>query len=160
VSIKYMGIEKSIKGDTNLVIRELFKFFSDIFPSFELIRKLTLSIDLEQLLKACQKIFAITEEGLITIAQTEKLSDKELLLLHLARSKLGYHLGKSDRDSIFISDLLTATKRAPGTIAGRLSELTSESFVDRVGKGEYKITTFGLDHFKNEILPKLRKEVK
>ena len=99
VYIKYMGIEKSIKGDTNLVIRELFKFFSDIVPPFELIAKLTLTVDLEQLLKACQKIFSITEEGLITTVQTEKLSDKELLLLHLARSKLGYHLGKSDRDS-------------------------------------------------------------
>jgi len=160
VEITYQGINKKIKGNVNLVLREIIKFFSEIIPSLEIITKLSLTVDLEELLKICQEILAITEEGIVILVPIEKLTDRDLILLYLAKSRIAYYLGRSDRDTMFISDLLSETKRSAGTIAGRLSELTYEGIVDRVGKGEYRITTLGLDHFKKEVLYKLKNEVK
>lgn len=158
VYIKYLGLEKTIRGNANQVLRELIKFFSEILPGFELTSKLTLTVDLEEFLKACEGVIAITEEGVVATAPTEKLPDKDLILLHLAMARLAYNIGIAQRDTMFISDILSTTKRSPGTIAGRLSELTSEGLVDRVGKGEYRITTLGLDHFIKNITLKLKEE--
>ena len=43
-----------------------------------------------------------------------------------------------------------------GAIAGRLSEMVDEGLVERVGRAEYKITTYGLKQFSEVILPKIR----
>lgn len=156
VHVKYLGLEKTIRGNANQVLRELIKFFSEVLPAFKLTSKLTLTVNLEELLKACEGIIAITDEGVVVTAPTEKLPDKDLILLHLAMARLAYDIGRSERDTMFISDILSTTRRSPGTIAGRLSELTSEGLVNRVGKGEYKITTLGLDHFIKSIILKLK----
>ncbi|MEM2122392.1 MAG: hypothetical protein QXE79_02020 [Candidatus Bathyarchaeia archaeon] len=156
VHIKYLGLEKAIRGDVNQVLREIIRFFSEALPGFELTSKLTLTVDLEELLNACEGLIAITEEGVVAIAPTEKLPDKDLILLYLVIVRVAHSVGRSERDTMFISDILSSTKRSPGTIAGRLSELTSEGLVERVGKGEYKITTLGLDYFIKNVASKLK----
>ncbi|MBS7644820.1 MAG: hypothetical protein QW569_07040 [Candidatus Bathyarchaeia archaeon] len=156
VHIKYLGLEKTIRGDVDLVLREIIKFFSKVLPAFELISKLTLTVDLEELLETCKGLIAITDEGVVATAPTEKLPDKDLILLYLVMARLAHRIGRSERDTMFISDILSTTKRSPGTIAGRLSELASEGLVDRVGKGEYRITTLGLDHFVRNVASKLK----
>jgi predicted transcriptional regulator len=65
-------------------------------------------------------------------------------------------LGKSDKDLVQSAELIAATKKTAGTVAGRLSELCGESLAERKGKGEYRITTLGLHVFREQILPKLR----
>jgi len=65
-------------------------------------------------------------------------------------------LGKSDKDYVQSADLIAATKRTSGTVAGRLSELCGENLAERKGKGEYRATTLGLHIFREQILPKLK----
>jgi predicted transcriptional regulator len=79
-----------------------------------------------------------------------------LLLLHLAKARLAEMLGKSKTDTVQASELIAATKRSGGTVAGRLSELCTESLAERKGKGEYHVTTLGLHLFQEVVLPKLK----
>jgi len=117
--------------------------------------RLTLSVDANELAKACEGVLAVTPEGVVTFP-VENLADRELILLHLAKARIAHILGKSDKDFVQSSDLIVATKRTAGTVAGRLSELCTESLAERKGKGEYRATTLGLHVFQEQVIPKLK----
>jgi hypothetical protein len=156
VTIRYGTLEKKITGPPELVAKEAFTFLTKTIPQLELASHLALSVDLNELAKACEGILAVTPEGVVLTVPTENLADRELILLHLAKARIAQMLGKSDKDFIQSADLITATKRTSGTVAGRLSELCGESLAERKGKGEYRATTLGLHIFREQVLPKLK----
>lgn len=155
VSIKYRDLEKKIRGDVNEVIRELISFMSANIPKLEFISKITLTVDEEELLSSCSQIMKLTPEGVVVTVPTEHLTDRELILLNLSKAHVGYITKHLDSDRALIGDLIAYTKKAAGTVAGRISEMCTEGLVERVGKGEYRITTYGLDFFIRNIVPKL-----
>jgi hypothetical protein len=156
VTVRYGAVEKKIAGRPEDVAKEALAFITSIVPQLELASRLVLSVDLAQLAKACEGVIAITPEGVVVTGQTESLADRELLLLHLAKAKVAEMIGKSKTDTVQASELIAATKRSSGTVAGRLSELCTESLAERKGKGEYHITTLGLHLFQEVVLPKLK----
>jgi len=156
VTIRYGTIEKKIVGQPEQVARDVLSFLTDLIPKFELASRLTLSTDIGSLADACAGILAITPEGIVVTAQVDALADRELLLLHLAKARIAQMLGKSEKDLVQSADLMAATKKSAGTVAGRLSELCGENLAERRGKGEYRITTLGLHVFSEQVLPKLK----
>jgi hypothetical protein len=152
--IKYKDLEKRVKGDANEVIRELISFISEVMPRLEFISKLTLTVDEEKFLASCSRIMKLTPEGVVITGSTENLTDRELILLHLSKVHFGYITKNLDSDRALIGELITHTKKTAGTVAGRISEMSAEGLVERVGKGEYRITTYGLDFFMNSVLTK------
>jgi len=156
VTIKYGSIEKKITGPPNLVAQEVLKFLTQAIPQLELASRLALSVDITQLAEVCQGVFAVTPEGVVVTVPIESLADRELILLHLAKARVAQMLGKSERDTVQTADLIAATKRTSGTVAGRLSELCTENLAERRGKGEYKATTLGLHIFREQVLLKLK----
>jgi len=156
VTVRYRDMQKTVTGAADDVIRELLLFFSKIFPQLELISKISLSVDLNEFLKACDGIIALTPEGMAVVADTDHLKDKELIMLHLAKTRAGHMLGKLEKDTLRLNDLVIAAKSKAGTVAGRLSEMCSEGIVERLAKGEYRATTSGLDYFIKNITPKLK----
>ena len=158
VNIKYGTLEKKISGPPDQVAKEVFAFLMKTIPELELASHLALSIDLSELAKACEGILAITPEGVVVTATVDHLADRELMLLHLAKARIAQMLGKSDKDFLQSADLIAASKKSAGTVAGRLSELCGESLAERKGKGEYRATTLGLHIFQTQVLPKLKRE--
>jgi len=156
VTVHYRDMQKTVTGAADDVVRELLLFFSKIFPQLELITKISLSVDLNDFLKACEGIIALTPEGMAVTADTSHLRDKELIMLHLAKTRAGHMLGRLERDTLRLNDLVIAAKSKAGTVAGRLSEMCSEGIVERLAKGEYRATTSGLDYFIKNIAPKLK----
>lgn len=156
VTIKYGSLEKRITGPPHLVAQEVFTFLMKAIPELELASHLALSVDVTQLAQACQGLLAVTPEGVVVTVPVENLADRELILLHLAKARIAQMLGKSDKDFVQSADLIAATKRTAGTVAGRLSELCAESLAERKGKGEYRVTTLGLHIFREQILPKIK----
>jgi hypothetical protein len=156
VTVRFGDAQKTIKGNADEVIRELLQFFSKVYPQLELISRISLSVDLETFLKSCEGILALTPEGIAVTADTSHLKDRELIMLHLARTRAGHMLGKSEKDTVRLSDLVVAAKSKTGTVAGRLSEMCSEGIVERLAKGEYRATTSGVDYFIKNIAPKLK----
>ena len=157
VTIRYGSLEKKITGDPEDVVKTVLSFLMSLLPQLELASRLVLSVDLSKIAKTCEGIVAITPEGVVVTASTEGLADRELLLFHLAKQKIAQMMGKSESDTVQASDLIAATKRSGGTVAGRLSELCAESLAERKGKGEYRITTLGLHIFQEQVIPKLKK---
>ena len=155
VSIKYKDLEKRIKGNANEVIRESISFISENIPKLEFISKLTLTVDEEKILSSCSKIMKVTPEGVVIVIPTEHLTDRELILLHLSKAHFGFMTKRLESDRVLIGDLIAYTRKTAGTVAGRISEMCTEGLVERVGKGEYRITTYGLDFFVQNVLSKL-----
>ncbi len=156
VTIKYGTLEKKIVGPADEVAKETYSFLLKVVPELDLASQLTLSIDVRELAKACEGIIAATPEGLVVTVPVDSLADRELVLLHLAKARITQMLGKSDKDLVQSSELIAATKKTAGTVAGRLSELCGESLAERKGKGEYRVTTLGLHVFREQVLPKLK----
>ena len=156
VIIKYGTLEKKITGPPDQVAQEVLSFLNKVIPQLELASHLSLSVDINELAKACEGILAVTPEGVVVMAPIDQLADRELLLLHLAKASIAHMLGKSDKDLVQSADLIVATKKSAGTVAGRLSELCGESLAERKGKGEYRVTTLGLHLFREQVLPKLK----
>ncbi|MCW3987677.1 hypothetical protein DRO66_01460 [Candidatus Bathyarchaeota archaeon] len=156
VVVTYRGLEVKFSGDINEVVRFFLEFLNKMLPTYELVSRLTLTIDLEKLVTGVEGIIAITPEGLIVIISQELLGEREVILLHLVKTYIGYQLGKLDLDIMSISDIISITSGKPSSSAARLSELVQMNWVERAGRGEYRITTYGIKSFSEEILPKIK----
>ena len=156
VVVTYRGLEVKFSGDINEVVRFFLEFLNKMLPTYELVSRLTLTIDLEKLVTGVEGIIAITPEGLIVIISQELLGEREVILLHLVKTYIGYQLGKLDLDIMSISDIISITSGKPSSSAARLSELVQMNWVERAGRGEYRITTYGMKSFSEEILPKIK----
>jgi len=156
VTIRYRDVEKTIKGTPEDVFRGVFQFLSETIPALAVVSKITLTVNFADFLKDAAGVFAVTPEGVVILTPLEALTDRELVLLYLVRAKVGFETGRSEKETLLASDLISFTGKGSGTVAGRLSELSGEGLVERTGKGEYRVTTFGLHRFRQDVLPKLK----
>jgi len=156
VTIRYRDVEKTIKGKPGDVFRSVFQFLSETVPALDVVSRITLTVNFADFLKDAAGVFAVTPEGVAVLTTLEALTDRELVLVHLIRAKIAFETGRSEKETLLASDLISLTGKGSGTVAGRLSELSGEGLVERIGKGEYRVTTFGLHRFREDVLPKLK----
>ncbi|WP_309492524.1 hypothetical protein [Candidatus Hecatella orcuttiae] len=148
-----------LEGSPEEVIKAFLQLVGRVYPAYRLVEGLTLTVDLEGLMKNLEGILAFTAEGPVILIPKDRLgrlSIRELIALHLTKAYVGNQVGRLERVSLSVDELLQAIGGRIGAMAGRLSEMVDEGLVVRIGRGEYKITTYGLKHFQENILPKLR----
>jgi hypothetical protein len=155
-TIRYRDVEKTIRGNPDEVFRGVFQFLSETIPSLDVVSRITLTVNFADFLKEAAGVFAVTPEGVVVLTPPEALTDRELVMLYLVRAKVSFETGRSEKETLLASDLISFTGKGSGTVAGRLSELSGEGLVERTGKGEYRVTTFGLHRFRRDVLPKLK----
>ncbi len=155
VVLKHSGVENRIIGSPETVLRELLSYFSKIYPSVELVSKLVLSVDSLEFLQSCTGVLAVSPEGLVVLKDLRELKDKELMMIHLAGSRLQHQMGKKESDTLSLDEITKTTGRSTGTVAGRLSELCNEQLVERVGKGSYRLTTMGTRVVIKNLMPRV-----
>jgi hypothetical protein len=155
VVLKHSGVENRIIGSPETVIKELLSYFSKVYPSIELVSKLVLSVDSLEFLQSCTGVLAVSPEGLVVLKDLQDLKDKELLMIHLAGSRLQHQMGKKESDTLSLDEITKTTGRSTGTVAGRLSELCNEQLVERVGKGSYRLTTMGTRVVIKNLMPRI-----
>ncbi len=156
VSIKYGSLESTCEGSADEVLKFVFNFIKDVYPNYEIVSGLTLTVDLERLLRGLKGIIAFLPKGQPVIQKaTDDLTDIELILTHLVAAYAGNQIGMAEDDNLSMANLLDKTGKPAGTVAGRLSELVSELQVERVGRGKYRVTAYGIKEFMEEVLPKL-----
>jgi len=156
VIIRYGSLESTCEGSADEVLKFVFRLIRDMYPHYGIISKLTLTVDLENLLNRLKDIIAFLPKGQpIMLKSTRELTDSDLILTYLVAAYAGNQIGLAENDYLSMADLLDRTGKPAGTVAGRLSELVSRLCVERVGRGEYRVTAYGIKEFMDAVLPKL-----
>jgi len=150
----------TFEGDVEEVSTAFLRFLSKVYPSLELLRRLTFTVDVENLLKSAEGVFAIFENGVRVVADRGKLSDKDAILLQLTGRYLGEKLGKNPDSSLSTEELSNAVGKSPKTISPRLSELTDKWHIEKVEKGRYRILAAGINFVTTNLIPVLKGEKK
>ena len=98
--VKFGDIEHTFEGNINDVWFSVNKFFSENIPALEVVSKIMLTVDLQQLVQECKDVVAITPEGIAVLVSKERLTDNEALMLHLLAGYVGQKLGVLETASL------------------------------------------------------------
>ena len=155
VHIKYEDLEKTFSATPEETWILLSKFFNDFLPSFEIVNKLRLSVDLQKLAKDCEGLIAFSEEGTNLLVPKNKLTDNETLSLWLLASYLGHKLGLINSDALSKEELQAKLGKSGKITSTRLGELVKNDVVTKTADEKFRITTFGVVQMQKEALPKI-----
>jgi len=156
VNIKYKDVEKTFSATPEETWLLLNKFFSEFLPSFEIVNKLRLNVDLQHLAKDCEGLIAFSPEGANLLVSKNKLTDNETLSLWLLASYLGHKLGMIDSDTLSKEELQAKLGKSGKITSTRLGELVKSDVVTKTADEKFRITTFGVAQMQKEILPKIK----
>ncbi|MCZ2809281.1 MAG: hypothetical protein O2V44_08005 [Candidatus Bathyarchaeota archaeon] len=158
VHIKYLETEQTFTGDVNHVWVSVNRFFSEMIPALQIVKKALLTVDLENLIEDCKNIIAVAPEGPVLLVSRQKLTDSETLTLHLLATYIGNKLGLS---KIFLTkeELQAGLGKNAKITSTRLGELCREGLATKTDEGNYRITTLGIKRFQEETLPEIREKL-
>ncbi len=159
IHIKYRDLEQTFVGNVDDVWVSVNRFFSQVIPSFDVARKVTLTVDLQKLIQDVERVIAIAPEGPALLVSKQKLTDSETIQLYLLAAHIGYRLGHLNRDSFSKEELQTRLAKSPKITSTRLGELCREGMATKTGEGHYKITTIGIKCLQEETLLKIREKI-
>ena len=156
VHVKYGDVEQTFEGDVDQVWVGINRFFTQMIPNLEAVRKALLTVDLSRLIKECEDIVAVTPEGPCVLVSTKRLTDSETLALNLLAAYIGHKLGVLDRESLSKDELRLKLGKSAKITSTRLGELCREGLTAKTDNGEYRITTLGIQRIQSEVLPKIK----
>ena len=156
VVVRFGDVEQTFTGSVEDVWLSLNRFFGEFLPSFEVAKRLVLSVDLEGLVKACEGLIGFSKEGANLLVSKDRLTDNETLLLWLLAGYVGFGLGLVGSDCVSKEELVAKLGKSGKIVSTRLGELVKGDVVAKVADDKYRITTFGLVQMQKDILPKIR----
>ena len=151
VHVKYGDVEQTFSGSVNDVWVSVNKFFSETIPSFDIARKVTLTVDLAKLVEDFKDVIAIAPEGPEVLIPKEKLTDSETLMFYLLAAYVGNRLGKSPTDIMTKEDLQCKLGKTMKIATTRLGELVKHGSVTKTDEGNYRISTMGIRKLQEEV---------
>jgi hypothetical protein len=158
VHIKYLETEQTFTGDVDQVWVSVNRFFSEMIPALQTVKKALLTVELENLIEDCKNIIAIAPEGPVLRVSKQKLTDSETLLLHFLAMYIGNKLGQS-KDFLTKEELQAALGKNAKITSTRLGELCREGLATKTEEGNYRITTLGIKRSQEETLPEIREKL-
>ncbi len=158
VHIKYMDTEQTFTGDVNQVWVSINRFFSEMIPTLQIVKRALLTVDLEKLIEDCKNLMAVAPEGPVLLLSKQNLTDSETLTSNLLATYIGNKLGFS-KDYLTKEELQAKLGKNSKITSTRLGELCREGYATRSDEGKYKITTLGIKRFQEKILPEIREKL-
>ena len=159
VHVRFGDVEQTFTGSVEDVWLSLNRFFGEFIPSFEVAKKLVLSIDLERLVKACEGLIGFSKEGASLLVSKDRLTDNEALLLWLLAGYVGFSLGLVGSDCVSKEELQAKLGKSGKITSTRLGELVKSDMVMKLDEDKYKITTLGIMQTQKDIIPKIKAKV-
>ena len=159
IQLRYRDIEKTFSGDIDDVWISINKFFSEFIPTFEISKKLVLTVDLQNLVKACENIIAFAEDGPHLLVSRNRLTDNETLALQLLARYIGYKLGVIESDAVSKEELQPKLGKSSKIVSTRLGELVKREIAAKTNDGKYKISTFGIIQIQKDFLPRIKAKI-
>lgn len=158
VHIEYQETKQTFTGDPDQVWKSINKFFTEVIPTFQTIKNVLLTIDLENLIEDIKNFIALTPEGPVLLVSKQKLTDSETLSLHLIAAFIGNKLGQS-KVALSKEELQTGLGKSAKITSTRLGELMRQRLAIKTEEGNYRITTLGIKRFQEETLPEIREKL-
>jgi hypothetical protein len=158
VHIKYQETEQTFTGDADQVWISVNRFFSEMIPALQTVKKALLTVDIENLIEDCKNIIAVAPEGPVLLVSKQKLTDSETLTLHLLATYIGNKLGQS-KDFLTKEELQAGLGKNAKITSTRLGELCQEGYATKTDEGNYRITTQGIKRLQEETLPEIREKL-
>ena len=167
VSVSIADIHVQFSGTPESVLTSVIGFITKQIPTVNLARKISLNYSVTELIDFFSNFIKITPEGPRVIMEQQesgnkKLSDKEVVALHLVAAKIAKDLGKSSYEGLHLSEIQSAAALNPKSVSSRLSELVKIGHVIRDNASDanesatYKITTTGSYWLKSVLLKRLK----
>jgi hypothetical protein len=156
VHVRFGDVEQTFSGSVEDVWLSLNRFFGEFIPSFSVAKRLVLSVDLQELVKACEGLIGFSKEGANLLVSKDRLTDNETLLLWLLAGYVGFSLGLVGSDCVSKEELQAKLGKSGKIASTRLGELVKSDVVAKVADDKYRITTFGVVQMQKDILPKIR----
>ncbi|MEM3793958.1 MAG: hypothetical protein QXS76_03500 [Candidatus Bathyarchaeia archaeon] len=141
--VEYENLKESFEGDVDEVLKALIQFLYRVHPYVEAVSKLIWTPDLRQLMEKIPEYCKLTPEGDFILVKSPPSSEQSILLI-LALAYLSHKLGKRSDEFVASQEISKTINKAEKTVRNILTELTKVNAVERVDKGRYKITSYGL----------------
>jgi hypothetical protein len=159
VVVRFGDVEQTFSGSVEDVWLSLNRFFGEFLPSFEVAKRLVLSVDLQGLVKDCEGLIAFSKEGANLLVSKDRLTDNECLLLWLLAGYVGFSFGLVCSDCVGKEELQTKLGKSGKIASTRLGELVKNDMVVKSADDKYRITTFGVVQMQKDIIPKIKAKV-
>jgi hypothetical protein len=159
VHVRFGDVEQTFTGSVEDVWLSLNRFFGEFLPSFEVAKRLVLSVDLQGLVKDCEGLIGFSREGVNLLVSKDRLTDNETLLLWLLAGYVGFSLGLVGSDCVSKEELQARLGKSGKIASTRLGELVKSDVVAKVADDKYRITTFGVVQMQKDVIPKIRAKV-
>ena len=131
-----------IEGDPDTVSREFLRQMAEVYPALELAKRLTYSPDIAKLSEILVGILEFASDGILL--NRRDLSAEQAILICLLGEFVGHRIGRREVDSMSAATLAKASGKALKTISNQLALMVDEGLVEKLGKGEYRITSHGI----------------
>lgn len=160
VKVTYGGFTETFIGHPDEVWAGLNRFLAQHFPGIALLSKVTLTVDVKELLEKLQDVIRLTRKGDVYLAVDRKfLTDREIVMLFLIGSYLTHKLGYREEDQVSLGEICLVVGKPRKLVSTRLSELCSRRWVTKVKGKRFSATVNGIQQFLNTILPKIQKRI-
>lgn len=165
VSVAIGDIKVQFNGSAGSVLQSVIAFISKQVPTLDLAKRISLNYSATELIESFAAFIKITAEGpriILDPGETgiKKVSDKQMVALQLAASRIAKDLGKTEIDGMSLSQIQFATTLNPKSVSSRLSELVKSGHVlrnnakDGVDTMLFTITTSGIHWLKSMLSKK------
>lgn len=159
VHVRFGDVEQTFSGSVEDVWLSLNRFFGEFLPSFEVAKRLVLSVDLQGLVKACEGLIGFSKEGANLLVGKDRLTDNECLLLWLLAGYVGGSLGLVGSDCVSKEELQARLGKSGKITSTRLGELVKSDIIVKTADDKYRITTFGVVQMQKDILSKIMSKI-
>jgi hypothetical protein len=151
VNVKYGGMEQTFTGDANDVWVSVNRFFGEMIPTFDMARKVTLTVDLAKLIDDSKDVIAIAPEGPELLIPKDKLTDSEVLQFYLLAAYVSFKLGKRSTEVMTKEELQAKLGKSMKITATRLGELVKQGIIHKTEEGAFRIATIGVKKLQEEL---------
>lgn len=138
------------QGDADEALDCILRFLANAYPAYKVVSDLMISLDIEELMRSLKGVIGISDDGLV-ILKTDLSTDVSIMLC-LIGAFVSRKMGKMDKETLDTDHIARLSGKAAKTIRNEMPNLIKKGWVDRVERGEYRVTTAGVVQFQNQYL--------
>ncbi len=159
VTVKYGELRADYEGSPDEVLRGVIDFLKRVHPALEVVEKISLTTDLNKLLKSLEGLVAVQPSGPVILYE-KKMTIEQAISLLLGGAYASCQLNVMEQESLTLDALSRLTGKTGGALRGTLSRMKEKQMIERLPEGGYRITPLGLKRLVDDTIPALKVEVK